>query len=241
MYGHQQVQLARRIDLVDYLTERGFNLIPEGKQFRVAGYGGLIITGNTWYWHSVGIGGNAIDFLMQFFGMGFAQAVDELLRNDSPFGATSSPAPHTETSAPKHCFQPLHPSAHSRRVLKHLVQHRGLPIRLVAEVMRDGLLYSDNKCNAVFPCLDSNGQMRGAVLCGSNPNRPFKGMAAGSDSSYGWLWAPKSPSTLTTVTESPIDAMSLAVLRPLVRAGHLLSLNGLRWQTLTRFLVSRVT
>lgn len=73
---------------------------------------------------------------------------------------------------------------------------------------------------------------------GTYLSRLFKGLAPGSDVRYGWHLPPvdKKNSPLLTVVESPIDALSLCVIRPAMRKGHILSLNGLHQVALERFL-----
>jgi hypothetical protein len=124
----------------------------------------------------------------------------------------------------------------NRRVYAYLTKTRGLPGDLVGELVKTGLIYQDGRGNCVFPCLDAAGQAHGAILRGTLSDVRFQGRAPGSDTSYGWWWPPAGKSDLVTVTESPIDAMSLAVLKPGARAGHILALGGLHWEAVEGFL-----
>jgi len=87
----------------------------------------------------------------------------------------------------------------------------------------------------VFPCYDREGKARGAVLRGTYPDRPFKGMAAGSDSRYPWCW-PAEGRKVAVVCESPIDALSLVTLKPALADAHLVGLGGVRGEALLTFL-----
>ena len=99
-------------------------------------------------------------------------------------------------------------------VLTYLSTVRKLPYRLVTGLITGGLLYQDQRKNAVFLCRDRAGQVKGAVLRGTDRRAPFKGMAPGSDSTYGWLWVPdREPSCKgVVVTEAPIDAISVEAI-----------------------------
>jgi hypothetical protein len=123
-----------------------------------------------------------------------------------------------------------------RRVIAYLIKARGLPVELIIELIRSKLLYQDEHGNCVFPCFDRHGEARGAIIRGTYTDVRYVAQAPGSDASYGWHWPPKNESGQLVITESPIDAMSLALIRPLFRTGHILALGGLKPSAVHRFL-----
>ena len=79
MFQQQQIILARNTNLFDFLSQRGYSLTSENKQFRLNGYDGLLVDHNRWFQHSTGLGGNPIDLLMMLENMNFRDAVNVLL------------------------------------------------------------------------------------------------------------------------------------------------------------------
>jgi|GEM_PF-229513 len=104
------------------------------------------------------------------------------------------------------------------QVRKYLTQTRGLPTNWVDKLHHQGLLYADDRCNAVFlrQTFDSQSWERlettGATLRGTSGD--FKGLAPGSSKDNGWFWigVGRGEVQRVVVTESAIDTVSLAVL-----------------------------
>jgi hypothetical protein len=124
-------------------------------------------------------------------------------------------------------------------VIAYLTKARCLPVELVIELIRSKLLYQDVNGNCAFPCLGRRGEPKGAIIRGTYTDVRYVARAQGSDASYGWHWPPGGGSDKVVITESPIDAMSLAVIRPEVRADHILALGGLIPAGVHRFLDER--
>lgn len=233
MLQHDEIRRARQADLVAYLRQQGYELKREGKNWRIEDHGGLLVQGNHWKQFSTGEGGNALDFLVKVMGRDFKTAIQEL---------TGVPvAVPGEMAGLRKKLKPLvmPPAARNqRRVIAYLTKTRGLPVDIVVSLIRAGLLLQDDRGNCVFPCLDETGEARGAILEGTLSNVRWKGRAPGSDISYPWWWPPTGGnSNLVTVVENPIDALSLAVLRPGCRQGHIIALGGLHENAVNAFIL----
>ena len=61
------------------LKEQGETLIKDGHEYRWGRDHSVTIRGNMWFQHNGRYGGCAIDFLKEFHGMNFVEAVQELL------------------------------------------------------------------------------------------------------------------------------------------------------------------
>ena len=104
-------------------------------------------------------------------------------------------------------------------VRKYLTRNRKLPSGLVDRLYERGLIYADNNQNAVFirRALDES-KITGASFRGTvGENNKFKGLSKGSKRREGWFYFTKGeqssdPVIRVVLVESPIDAMSLAVL-----------------------------
>lgn len=104
---------------------------------------------------------------------------------------------------------------------EYLVETRKLPAILVDRLHEKGLVYADAHQNAVFVRhgLKENtwtrGEVTGASLRGTwGEDNHYHGLAPGSIRSQGWFWlgTGHGPVQRVFLTESPINAMSLAVL-----------------------------
>ena len=87
-YTQEQIDRANQADLVSFLQSQGEQLTRAGNEYRWKRHDSLTVRGNKWYRHSQSKGGAPIDFVMEFFGKSFTEAV-ELLAGEK--GATPPP------------------------------------------------------------------------------------------------------------------------------------------------------
>lgn len=87
-YTQEQIDRANQADLVSFLQGQGGQLTRAGNEYRWKRHDSLTIRGNKWYRHSQSKGGAPIDFVMEFYGKSFTEAV-ELLTGEK--GATPPP------------------------------------------------------------------------------------------------------------------------------------------------------
>ena len=104
-YTQEQIDHANQADLVSFLQSQGEQLTRAGNEYRWKRHDSLTVRGNKWYRHSQSKGGGPVDFVMEFFGKSFTEAV-ELLTGEK--GAAPPPdrpprAPlRLPTAAPQH-------------------------------------------------------------------------------------------------------------------------------------------
>jgi hypothetical protein len=165
-------------------------------------------------------GGGAIDLVMHVQGCEFKAAVEWLSGRDFSRPAVIAP----QKAEPKELPPLVMPAANGQRweaVQRYLVETRKLPLALVDKLHEKGLIYADDFQNAVFVRHGmTDGQWRrgnitGASLRGTwGEQNAFRGMALGTVRDKGWFWIGTGNGQISRVmlTESPIDAMSLAVL-----------------------------
>lgn len=223
MITKEKIKAARQTDLVTWLQANGYPLKNEGRNHRLEGYGGLVIKDNMWKQFSTKNGGNAIDFLTEILGLSFQDAVERLVGAEGPLPEV----PAYRQPEPRHKFTipAAHPNA--RRVIAYLTKTRKLPAELVISLIKQKLIWQDIRGNCVFPCLDDECNVVGAILRGTLSDIRWVGKSPGGDVSAGWVM-PGQSGTLV-VTESPIEAMSLYTLEPGLRGHTFLALGGLRW------------
>jgi hypothetical protein len=230
----EQIKTARQADLLAWLRAHGYDLEKAGRHenWRIPGMAGLIVQGNHYYHFGSGLSGNSIDFLVDYLSYKFQDAVDALLTTapaQPPISAPEKQAPGQELQLPIR-------GTNHHRVIAYLNKARGLPADLIIELIRSKLLYQDDRGNCVFPCLVKSGELKGAIIRGTCTDIRYVARAKGTDESCGWHWPPRKESGLLFLTESPIDAISLAVIRPLFKVGHILAIGGLFLAGVNRFL-----
>jgi hypothetical protein len=235
----EQIARAKAVPLLDYLlAHEGGNWGRVGSAYyrRDPDHNSLRVDNNLWYWHSRGIGGDIIDYLVKINGYSFVDAVLHLTGDAYPMPVTPKAGPPT-IMKPKarEPFRPPARNADNRRVIEYL-QGRGIDKAIIGDCIHRGSLYEsgDGWHSCVFVGRDESGRGRFAAIRGTTGG--FKRDANGSDKRYGFVIPPKNPVTQTAACfESPIDAMSHACLSPGFD-GWRLSLGGTALIALEHFL-----
>ena len=160
----EQLLAARQADLAAYLIARGEPLQPSGpSRYKHRDHNSLVITGNAYYWNSRQEHGNAIDFLQNFYGLSFREAVEELTSGDySGAGEKITPPPAPE----RFDFGKIELAPDMSRVIDYLHHQRGLSVELITQLIRHRQLFQEAKTNnAIFPIYEGK-EIVGAELNG---------------------------------------------------------------------------
>ena len=175
-YTQAQIDRANAVSLEDFLRTQGETLIKSGREYRWKEHDSLTVRGNKWFRHSQSKGGYPIDFVMEFYGKSFPEAV-QLLTGESGEGQTEA-----STAPPTAFHLPLH-NRTADRAIQYLCESRGLNKTLVEAFLLSGDIYEDAKRhNVVFVGRDRSGTPRYAHVRGTAD--PFRQDIAGSDKSY---------------------------------------------------------
>jgi 5S rRNA maturation endonuclease (ribonuclease M5) len=182
------------------------------------------ITGSKFYdWQHLKGGGGAIDLVMHVNGCDFKQAIawlNDRLGESATLEAVTHQTRVIIQTQQLRPFIPPTPNADKwQQVKTYLTRERRLPSSLVDSLHDSGLVYADDKKNAVFirRSLDDEA-ITGATLRGTaGTENTFKGLALGSKRSNGWFHFQRGGQSSDSIVravlvESPIDAMSFAVL-----------------------------
>lgn len=182
------------------------------------------ITGSKFYdWQHLKGGGGAIDLVMHVNSSDFKQAL-AWLNDRFGEGATLTAVTYKtkeiiQTEQLRPFMTPTPDVDKWQQVKTYLTRERRLPSSLVDRLHQQGLVYADDKQNAVFirRSLDEE-TITGASLRGTaGVDNAFKGLALGSKRNAGWFHfqaggQSSDPIQRAVLVESPIDAMSFAVL-----------------------------
>ena len=200
-YTQAQIDRANAVSLEDFLRTQGETLIKSGREYRWKEHDSLTVRGNKWFRHSQSKGGYPIDFVMEFYGKSFPEAV-QLLTGESGEGQTEA-----ATAPPTAFHLPLH-NRTADRAIQYLTESRGLNKTLVEAFLLSGDIYEDAKRhNVVFVGRDRSGTPRYANVRGTAD--PFRQDIAGSDKSYPFRY--EGSGNQLFVFEAPIDLLSFMI------------------------------
>ena len=229
-YTQAQIDRANAVSLEDFLRTQGETLIKSGREYRWKEHDSLTVRGNKWFRHSQSKGGYPIDFVMEFYGKSFPEAV-QLLTGESGEGQSEA-----STAPPTAFHLPLH-NRTADRAIQYLCESRGLNKTLVEAFLLSGDIYEDAKRhNVVFVGRDRSGTPRYAHVRGTAD--PFRQDIAGSDKSYPFRY--EGNGNQLFVFEAPIDLLSFICLYPQDwQTRSYLALGGVSGKALDRFLSER--
>lgn len=234
----EQLQRADDTDLYVFLSGRGEQFKRCGKEYRWLRHDSVMINKNEWYRFSQNKGGHAIDFMKEFYGLSFAEAVKELLGEEG-VGETNRRTAKEDAGRQKVCPIPLPGLELPERnesceiARKYLIEQRKLSEQLVDQMIEKGDIYeSKNYHNVVFVGRDKEQNPRYAAMRGTDENR-YRGEARGSEKAYGFGHIGTDEKLF--VFESPIDLLSYITAVPEEWEKHsYISLGGLSEKAMKR-------
>ncbi len=152
-YTQEQIDRANQADLVSFLQSQGEQLTRAGNEYRWKRHDSLTVRGNKWYRHSQSKGGGPVDFVMEFFGKSFTEAV-ELLTGEK--GA--APPPDRPCPASLSDFRLPPPNSDNRTARNYLTTARRIDEDVTGFFFARGDIYEDAAHhNAVFVGRDEDG------------------------------------------------------------------------------------
>ena len=92
-YTQAQIDKANAVDLEKFLRAQGETLVRSGKEYRWKAHDSLTVCGNKWFRHSQSKGGFPVDFVMEFYGKSFPEAVQMLTGEPGEAQPEADPAP----------------------------------------------------------------------------------------------------------------------------------------------------
>ena len=229
-YTQAQIDKANAVGLEKFLRAQGETLVRSGKEYRWKAHDSLTVCGNKWFRHSQSKGGLPVDFVMEFYGKSFPEAVQMLT------GETGEAQPEADP-APSPAFRLPLRNVTNANILNYLTQERKLSPSLVNFFIAAGDIYEDSSHhNVVFVGRDADGHPRYASSRGIQEK--FRQDAAGAEKAFGF--AHRGTDKQLLVFEAPIDLLSFIELFPKNWQQHnYLSLGGVSGKALRQFLSER--
>lgn len=222
---------AKSMDLVTYFQLFEPNeLVREGSGYTTRTHDSLKMSNGLWAWKSRGIGGkDALKYIMAEKELPFVEAVELLC------GVSSDEIPKAreqiKAAEPKPFELPERNNNH-KRVFAYL-ESRGISKALIQYCMHKQILFETaDYHNACFVGHDSQDKPVYAMLRGTytKAQKQFKGEVEGSNKAHGFCIKPTEPSNKLSVSESPIDILSVATIRKNRLDCHYLAVGGVHFK-----------
>ena len=229
-YTQAQIDKANAVNLEKFLRAQGETLVRSGKEYRWKAHDSLTVCGNKWFRHSQSKGGLPVDFVMEFYGKSFPEAVQMLTGEPGEAQPEADPAPSPAFRLPLR-------NVTNANILNYLTQERKLSPSLVNFFIAAGDIYEDSSHhNVVFVGRDADGHPRYASSRGIREK--FRQDVAGAEKAFGF--AHRGTDKQLLVFEAPIDLLSFIELFPKNWQQHnYLSLGGVSGKALRQFLSER--
>ena len=230
-YTQEQIDRANRADLVSFLRSQGEQLERAGHEYRWKRHDSLTLRENKWYRHSQSKGGGPVDFLMEFFGMSFTEAVQALIHEQGN-GKPEQTEPPNEPQ-----FRLPTRNATNEQVKRYLTEARRIDEDVTGFFISAGDIYEDAAHhNAVFVGRDESGIPKYAHSKGTSGS--FRLDVKGSDKSYNFCYRGEGEKLFAF--EAPIDLLSfLCLFKKDWQKQSYLSLGGVSEKALLHFLSDR--
>lgn len=223
----EQVRSAKALDLLSYLRlYEPDKLVRKGNDYYTKDHDSLIISPNgLWHWKSRNIGGKtALQYLIKVRGMDFVSAV-LMLCNGTPAQNMEINPSEKKTEKKPFALPAVH---HNNDMVIGYLRRRGLSDAVIHYCIQKGLVYESKEYhNAVFVGFDGD-TPKYAALRGTwqHMSNPFKGEVFGSDKRFSFSVPTETASGKLVVSESAMDALSVATLRGDIGQVHYLSIGG---------------
>ena len=162
-YTQEQIDRANQADLVSFLQSQGEQLTRAGNEYRWKRHDSLTVRGNKWYRHSQSKGGAPIDFVMEFFGKSFTEAVEMLTGEKG-----AAPPPDRPCPASLSDFRLPPRSTDNRIARNYLTAARRIDEDVSGFFFSNGDIYEEAAHhNAVFVGRDESGIEKAIVQNGA--------------------------------------------------------------------------
>ena len=251
-YTSAEYEAAKKQNIVQFLQQIGYELVPDKNDYRGKIHNSLVIRGNgSWYWNSLNVGGNSPielykHILMRDYGYNDEKeaatiAVKRLAGAIFEHEDIILRVPEKKARPPDEPLKLPERNINNDRVINYLTETRKLDRAIVDGLIKYNKIYEEKQYhNAVFVSYDKDKKPQNAFLRGTLPDKPFKKDVESSDKSYVFTLLGYPKSSRIFCFEAAIDAISHATIKKLNnedwRDGHRISTGGVSSGGLKRFL-----
>ncbi len=207
-YTQEEYEYAKYVNLIEYLSNRGYDLVKVGREYTLKDHDSMRISENKWYWNSQNKGGSPIQFLVEYEKMDFKSAVLELSNGANISKVKSDYVKSEKVDLKKEKIDLPEASENMNRTIAYLTKSRQIDYDIVKEMIDKKLIFEDVNHNTVFVGKDNNNEVKYATKRGTSTYKKFQGEVKNSDKKYGFKFNENESSKRVYVFESPIDLLS---------------------------------
>ena len=236
----EQITNARNASLVDYFERNGYKTQRHGGEVYVKEIPGLCINEerNSWYNHYTSVGGNnSVNCLTDIMGLAFKDAVNELASEVVSVNPPQYFQRYDKEIKKNENVELKMPEKNGdeKKVFAYFSQTRKIPAVIISNLIKSGLLYQDTRGNAVFVRKDTDGNVGGGEVHGTNSYKRYKQEIDGKCKAFSFKVG-ENPDKVF-VFESAIDLISFYTIYGKQRLENsiLVSMGGLKPSVLTDF------
>lgn len=221
-FTQDEITIAKQADLCAVASSMGYTIKRVGKYHTLKEMDSIRIYDRThWYRWSERRGGSQIDFLKEFGGMDFVEAVEWLLdfvgylKGQEAVKTIRAVMP--KRPEPKKVFLLPEHAGSNAYLYRYLEQERGIDRKVIDFFVKAGLLYEAKQYhNMIFVGTDAVGTPRFASMRGvfDKDGTGFKCDVAGNDKRYGFNVV-RQESSRVVVFEAALDLMSYMTIYPM--------------------------
>ncbi len=205
----EKIEEANNVSILDYVNSQGYVLQKKGNTYCLKDNDSLIITPskNIFYWNSRQKKGGPIQFVMEYEGVSWKDAVHKLIgENFETRKSTLYTNFEPTASKPKIIKLPKEDDS-MKQTYGYLLKKRFLEKEIVDYYVREGTIkQSFDKKNVMFIGKDYEDEIKYISQRGTIGGNTFKGEVAGSNKEYGFKYMGNNE--VLRVFESPIDLLS---------------------------------
>lgn len=239
MYKAEEIKKAESVDIVDYCMQNGIDVKSDNERYyRLTDHDSCVIDRkkNAFFWNSRGRGGNVINFLQEYEGIHFKEAMQRLLEEDK-YQQSSK----VEFVVEPYEYNPAKEVSYFDKAKSYLTKERKIDPTIVDDLHDRGLLKQDNRNNVLFLWKEYEQVMgcseQGTIKTDKLKRGSWKSIQKNSTANYGFNVKYGEPKNLKFF-ESSIDLLSYASLnKEKLQDTQLISMEGLKHNTVTNYLL----
>jgi len=239
MYTAEKIKKAESVDIVDYCMQNGIDVKTDNERYyRLTDHDSCVIDRkkNAFFWNSRGRGGNVINFLQEYEGIHFKEAMQRLLEEDK-YQQSSK----VEFVVEPYEYDPAKEVSYFDKAKSYLTKERKIDPTIVDHLHDRGLLKQDNRNNVLFLWKEYEQVMgcseQGTIKTDKLKRGSWKSIQKNSTANYGFNVKYGEPKNLKFF-ESSIDLLSYASLnKEKLQDTQLISMEGLKHNTVTNYLL----
>ncbi len=219
-FSDKELNIARNVNIIDYLTYKGYELKKVGSNYKLPNMGGFFIkeNGRAWNCFCENVSGGVIKLVMHLDNKPWREAVQTLIEFNDGIDLSQKNENYcnnkiiSQKNEKKEEFLLPKKNKTYKHIIGYLIKTRKIDKDIVYSYINKGDLYENEKKSCVFVAKDEKGKAKFAQFVSTNTHaNKIRGNIKGSDKNFVFSYV-NNMSDSVMVFESPIDLMSYQTL-----------------------------